>query len=108
MELVAKIILRNDTALLSDVLIKEFTALGYSMIQIHAIMDTLGLTVKRAHHTRMELEEMRRVGQRVDVPMKDILHAIVARDNDAILVSRDRHFRQIAHITKAFIPENLE
>jgi len=41
------------------------------------------------------------------VPAGDALHAIVARDNDLILVTRDRHFRKLEDISKHYKPEEL-
>jgi len=39
-------------------------------------------------------------------PELDILHAIIARDENAVLVSRDKHFSEIG-ITENFFPEEL-
>jgi len=40
------------------------------------------------------------------LPRTDVLHAILARDNDAVLVTRDRHFEEIG-ICRTAKPENL-
>ena len=37
-------------------------------------------------------------------PYSDVLHAIIARDNNAVLVSRDRHFWEIG-IVECVLPE---
>lgn len=40
-------------------------------------------------------------------PFADILHSILARDNDAILITRDAHFEKIG-IAKWKFPENID
>lgn len=42
-----------------------------------------------------------------NVPRRDVLHAFLARDNRAILVSRDKHFELLKDITKKKSPEEL-
>lgn len=42
-----------------------------------------------------------------DVPLRDALHAVIARDNGAQLVSRDWDFEQLKDITKTKKPEDL-
>ena len=41
------------------------------------------------------------------VPFGDALHAIIARDCDAILVSRDQHYEKLTDITLSKKPEEL-
>jgi predicted nucleic acid-binding protein len=37
----------------------------------------------------------------------DILHAIIARDNEAILITRDRHFEELTWIVSVQKPEEV-
>jgi len=37
----------------------------------------------------------------------DILHAIIARDNNCVLVTRDKHFYELGHIVESFVPEEV-
>jgi len=39
-------------------------------------------------------------------PFFDILHSVIARDNKAILITRDRHFKEIK-ITECSLPEEI-
>ncbi|MFH0714540.1 MAG: PIN domain-containing protein [Candidatus Diapherotrites archaeon] len=58
--------------------------------------------------TTAEVEEARTFWEknRKRFPLADILHSIVARDNDAVLVSRDNHFKEI-EIVQSFKPEEI-
>jgi len=40
-------------------------------------------------------------------PCVDALHFILARDNNCILVTRDKHFVLFSHITTTYVPEDL-
>ncbi len=42
------------------------------------------------------------------VPFKDVLHAVIARDNNAVLVTRDMHFfYELSSIVEAKKPESI-
>ena len=41
------------------------------------------------------------------VPFGDALHAILARDNKAIMVTRDKHFKKLKDIAEIKKPEDL-
>jgi len=41
------------------------------------------------------------------IPIKDVLHAYLARYADAMLVSRDHHFKRLADTVKNAQPEEL-
>ena len=42
-----------------------------------------------------------------NVPKRDALHALIARDNKAILVTFDKHFQMLLDITKPKRPQDL-
>lgn len=42
-----------------------------------------------------------------DIPFGDILNAILARDNNAILVSRDSHFERLSNVVEFKKPEEI-
>lgn len=52
---------------------------------------------KRAYKLKKELK----------TPTKDTMHAIIAKDNDAILVTRDKHFHELQKIVNIKLPEDL-
>jgi predicted nucleic acid-binding protein len=51
-----------------------------------------------------EIEETARVRQ---LPWSDVLHAVLARDNHATLITRDAHFQQLADVVESLKPENV-
>jgi len=54
-----------------------------------------------------QLEEAIKISKKLRIPVKDALHAILARDNDTILVTRDKHFYELAKQVTIKKPEDL-
>ncbi|MFH1239628.1 MAG: PIN domain-containing protein [Candidatus Diapherotrites archaeon] len=54
-----------------------------------------------------QVEEARKISKKFNIPKTDSLCAVLARDYGAIVVSRDKHFEKLNHITKSFLPEEL-
>ena len=63
--------------------------------------------LKRVQVTKEQFEEARRLSKQRDVPLGDAIHAVLARDHDAQLVSRDWDFEKLKDITNVQKPENL-
>lgn len=54
-----------------------------------------------------EKEIAKKLAIQRDVPRGDSLHAILSRDNEAQLISRDEHFERLKDITVAEKPEEI-
>ena len=54
-----------------------------------------------------QLKEARKINRERNIPFKDALHAILARDNCAILVTRDHHFEELQDIAVCKKPEEI-
>ena len=42
-----------------------------------------------------------------NIPKMDALHALIARDAGALLVTLDHHFKELTDITKSYQPNEL-
>ncbi|MBI3035978.1 PIN domain-containing protein [Candidatus Woesearchaeota archaeon] len=88
--------------------IKEFKNLGYSQNEINSILSVAKpKNIMRIHIYRGQTEEARNLAIQRNVPKKDSLHAILARDNNLQLISRDPHFERLKDITSAKKPEDF-
>lgn len=58
-------------------------------------------TTKRQYGKAKDLKNKRKI------PFLDALHAILSRDNGAVMVTRDLHFNKILDITKFKKPEEI-
>lgn len=94
-----KAIDNEDLIVASNLVFKEFVKyLPYSSItSLIAILDSKQLIQFKDYCFAQKEEASSICG---DLPLADALHAIIARDNDAVLVTRDKHFLMLTHICR--------
>jgi predicted nucleic acid-binding protein len=106
--LMKELIVSDKTAVYSDVTVVELKKIGFSDREINAVLSIAKPDhIRRVHPTKVQIEEAGRLAKQRDVPLRDALHAILARDHEAQLVSRDKHFDWLKDITRAKKPEEL-
>jgi len=98
----------EDFILYSDFVIKELKV-KYSDEEINNI---LGIVSKRNLLIKVDISESQAKEAAIlckqrKVAFGDALHAILARDNNAIMVTRDKHFLELTDIAKVKKPEDL-
>jgi predicted nucleic acid-binding protein len=103
--LIKKIIDENGLIIFSDLVFEELCAL-YSQ---EAIVSMLSIcpedTLIRITASYRQINEAKVLSRKLRTPLKDTLHAVLARDNDAILITRDKHFTEL--FGKVSKPEEL-
>ena len=57
--------------------------------------------------TEKEIGKAKDLAQKRDVPKRDALHALIARDNNAVLVTLDNHFRKLTDIITPHSPKEF-
>ena len=101
------IVRSHNCVLWSIVHLTEFRNLDYDKRQIDDIFRIVKPLMKNVLlHSEQVLEALQTKGH-LDIPINDILHAILARDADAILVARDKHFDRLRFIALSRLPEDL-
>jgi predicted nucleic acid-binding protein len=63
--------------------------------------------IRKVHLYRRQVEEARKLALQRGIPLGDALHAFLARDNDAQLISRDVDFDKLRNITIVKRPEEV-
>lgn len=107
-KLIEKIVMDDDTVLYSDAIVAELKKLGFSEYEINEMFSIAKPDhIKRVQSTKDQIDEAKRVAKQRDVPMRDALHAILSRDYEALLISRDWHFEKLKDITQVEKPEDL-
>jgi predicted nucleic acid-binding protein len=108
-KLFKKITITDGTVFYSDLVVDELKKVGYSQNEINQILSIAKPDhLKRVHIYKRQIDEARRVAKRQNVPEADALHAILARDNQFTLVSRDqKDFPKLKHIWPAKLPGEL-
>lgn len=105
-KLLVKIKAKESAIVLTDFLIKELETL-YSIPEINGMFKPFEKIIKKSIATEKQREEAKKIAKERDVPAGDALHVILARDNNFILVTRDRHFRKLEDVSKHYKPEEL-
>ena len=107
-ELILKIINEDLKIAYSDLHVKEFKNLGYSQNEINSILSIVKPNnIKHVHIYREQNEEAKKIARQRKVPEGDALHAILCRDNNLQLISRDLDFEKLKDISKAKLPEDF-
>jgi predicted nucleic acid-binding protein len=105
--LIQKIIREESIFIFSDRLTTELKK-DYPLDKLKEffsiIPDKLILNVKT---NDTQAKEAFRLRNKLNIPFGDALHAILARDNKAILISRDKHFYELGSMLKILKPEDL-
>ncbi len=105
---IKKIVDGGNFILYSDVIIKELQ-IRYSdedIIRIFEIVNNSGVLLKVSSSIFQKKEAARLCRER-NVSFGDALHAILARDNGAIMIARDRHFFELIGVVEVRKPEDL-
>ncbi|MBC8501468.1 MAG: type II toxin-antitoxin system VapC family toxin [Nanoarchaeota archaeon] len=106
LELLNLIIKNKDEILVSELVIKELGT-EYSKGRIKDLFEINGVTILFIPTLQQQRFEAIKLSQKRKVHASDALHAVLARDNKAILVSRDNHFLELLDIVDVKKPEDL-
>ncbi len=97
---------KKNRLIITDLLIIELE-MNYSMEEINGMIKPFEDIVEKIIITPKQRNEAKRIGEERSLPPGDVLHAIIARDNHAILVTRDNHFRKLEDVSKHYKPEDI-
>ena len=106
LNLIIKIKTKESRIVLTDFLIRELEV-NYSIEEINGMFKPLEEQIEKIIVTTEQREEAKRIASKRNIPPGDVLHAIIARDNNLILITRDKHFKQIEDISRHYKPEDI-
>ncbi len=108
LNLLLKIIDQNLKIYYSDLHIKELKNLGYNHDQINSILNVVKYNnLRHVHIYKKQLGDAKKMAKERDIPRKDVLHAILCKDNGLQLITRDYHFEKLKDITITKKPEDF-
>ena len=107
-ELFMKLSKKKATILFSDLTIKEMKKL-FREGEVESLLGVVSLlfVLEKAKIINSDYEESVNLALERNVPRPDALHAILARNNDAVLVTRDAHFQKLRDIVRVIKPEEF-
>lgn len=97
---------RKNKMVISNLLITELE-MNYSMEAINGMMKPFEDIIEKIIATKEQRDEAKKIAGERGLPPGDVLHAILARDYQLILVTRDKHFKQLEDIHPHHKPEDL-
>jgi len=102
-------IIKDDALIFySDLIIAELKHVEYVKAQIDMLLSIAKPDhLRRVHIHKVQIEESRNLAAQRSVPKADALHAVLARDNYAILISTDKDFKKLKDITKTHMPADF-
>lgn len=106
-KLVAKIIRKGDIIVYSDLVLRELENEGYSSFNVEDLLFVLERNLLFVESTNAEIKRSKDLAFKRNVPNGDALHALIARDNNAIFVSLDKHFQSLLDIIHVKKPQEL-
>jgi len=108
LKLINNIIENGDYIIYSDFIVKELK-IKYSEEEIKNILEIAGKRnlLLKADISESQAKEAAVLCKKKKIAFGDALHAILARDNDAIMITRDRHFLELTDTAKIKKPEDL-
>ena len=106
LKLFAMIKAKKHKMVVSDLLIRELES-NYSMEEINGMMLPFQKIMEKVFVTTEQRDEAKKIAGERNLPPGDVLHAIVARDSNYIMITRDKHFKELEDITKHSKPEEI-
>jgi len=106
-KLLNKIIESNDKIIYSDIVILELGIVGYLPNEIEKLFEKIKPIIIFVESTEKQARKAKDLSLKRDIPKGDALHAILARDNKATLITLDNHFKKLQDITKSKKPRDI-
>ncbi len=98
----------NDYKVLFSELVFDELKTYFSKEEINSLLEPFLDLLVFVDYTKEETIEVRLVVRNISkVHFVDVLHAIVARDNNAIVITRDKHFEKLTKIVTSLRPEDV-
>ncbi len=97
----------NCSVLCSDLVLDELGAY-FTEEEVSSLLEPFLDLIEFIDYTKEETFEVPLILNKFkEIHFADVLHAIVARDNNAILVTRDKHFELLSGIVISLKPEEV-
>ena len=102
-----KIIKEDCKIIYSDAVKDEMIELGYNEQEAENLLGPLKACLVFVEFTKKQFGKAKDLSAKRDVPLLDAMHALIARDNKCIMVTRDAHFNRLSDIIKPKKPEDI-
>lgn len=101
-----KIRANKEKILYSDFVVEELSH-AYDKQTIDNLFKNMSGILEKVEINEGQLREAADLSKELKIPIGDAVHGVLARDNKAIMVTRDRHFRKLKDKVTIKKPEDL-
>ncbi|MFH1211865.1 MAG: PIN domain-containing protein [Candidatus Woesearchaeota archaeon] len=102
-----KIIVNEEFFIISRPLLEELEE-RYSPEKLRELFDFIPEElILKIEANKKQFKKALDLSRKLKLPLKDVLHAVLAGDNIAFLVTRDKHFLELTGIAEVKKPEEL-
>ena len=106
-ELLNNIIKNDDKIIYSNNNIMELYIVGYSSYEINRLFRSLKPILIFVESTKNQVGKAKDISLKRNIPKRDVLHALIARDTKSTLITLDSHFQKILDIIKPKRPQDI-
>lgn len=106
-KLLVRIVTNDDLIIVSDMIVFELESASYTVAEIEKLFHPLKSVLLFVEASEKQVGKARDLATKRTVPKGDALHALIARDQKAILVTYDRDFQKLLDITTPKTPREL-
>ena len=104
--LFVKIRSNKEKIIYSDFVVEELSR-AYDEQTISKLFKNVSAVLERVEISEKQMKEASVLSKELNIPFGDALHGVLARDNNAIMVTRDKHFKKFKDNIVVKKPEEL-
>lgn len=104
---IERVIAKDETLIYSNAVKVELEDQGYAWWEINRFFEPLAKVLEYVEYSGKQFTKAKDLAAKRNLPLMDALHAILARDCKAMLISRDRDFGKLKDIVKTEKPEDV-
>lgn len=97
----------NDKIIYSDIVLLELGIAGYQPHEIEKLFEKIKPILIFVESAEKQARKAKDLSVKRNIPKGDALHALIARDNKATLVTLDNHFKKLLDIIKPKRPQDF-
>ena len=107
MDIQKKIIMENSKIIFSEAVKDELIKYGFHLKELKYLMSPFKKNLIYIYVNKKQFGKAKDLALKRNIPRLDALHALIARDNKALMITKDRHFDKLLDIVTYKKPEDL-
>ena len=101
-----KIRANKEKIVYSDFVVEELSR-AYDKQTINKLFKGVSEALEKVEINEIQLKEAADLSKKLNIPLGDAVHGVLARDTNSIMVTRDKHFKKLKDKITIKKPEDL-